>query len=64
MYGITHSPYQMCPDMCPGEDTPVSPHVKTTTSMERGHDEYIGKYNRQLICCVHAASGCDTTSAV
>ena len=52
----TYSQYQLCPGICPGEDTPASPHIKTINagklrvSIQRGHEEYIGKYSRQLAC--------------
>ena len=59
MWATMYSPYQLCPGLCPGEDTPASPHIKTTNAVKqrlsiqrlqkRGHEEYIVKYSGQLV---------------
>ena len=55
MWATTYSPYQICPCLCPGEDTAASLHYagKLRLSIQRlqkrGHEEYIGKYSRQLV---------------
>ena len=49
VWATTYSPYQLCPGLCPGEDTPAPPHIKTANAwklrqamqrlQKRGHDE-------------------------
>ena len=66
MWATTYYAYQLCPGLCPGEDTPGSPHIKTTNAgkvmlsihrlRKRGHEEYNDQYSRQLVF-VHAATG-------
>ena len=52
VWPTTYSPYQLCPGLCSGEDTPAPPHIKTVNAgklrqsiqrlQKRGHEEFIG----------------------
>ena len=55
MWATTYSPYQLCPGLCTEEDTPASPHIKTSNAgklrrlQKFGYEKYIGKCSLQLV---------------
>ena len=73
MWGTAYSPHQPRHGLRPGEDTSASPHIKTINdgkvrpSIQRyrivAMMSILGR-RVDILCFVHASTGCDTTLAV